>query len=302
MWLEFEVPACCDGMEMRKFFYQCAVSTDLVRSVKHRGSGFFLDDKPAFTNVKLTAGQRVRFALPPEDKPPVQPQPELGLDVAYQDAFAVVIRKPAGMAVHPTLGYADGTLANAWAAWAQQNGESEIFRPVNRLDRNTSGLLLAAKNSYGASFLAQHVQKTYYAIAEGEMPCGSGVFDGSIGRAAGSIVTRCVTPGGKPSRTEYTVLQSGGGYSLAACLPVTGRTHQIRVHFAHAGHPLAGDDLYGGSRENIHRHALHCGKLRFSLPAYEKNGDRILMQLPLEFIEKTVETALPQDMEKLLKM
>ena len=302
MWLEFEVPVLCDGMEMRKFFYQCAVSTDLVRAVKHRGGGFFVDGKPAFTNVRLAAGQLVSFALPPEDKPPVTPQPELGLDVVYQDAFAVVINKPAGMAVHPTLGYADGTLANAWAAWAQQNGESEIFRPVNRLDRNTSGLLLAAKNSYAASFLAQHVQKTYYAIAEGELELGEGVFDGPIGRAEGSIVTRCVTPDGKPSRTEYTVLKTSGGYSLSACLPVTGRTHQIRVHFAHSGHPLAGDDLYGGSRNRIGRHALHCGRLEFSVPVNEKIENRILMHIPLEYAAKTVEISLPQDMEMLLKM
>lgn len=297
MWLEFVVPPLCDGMELRRFLYQCAVSTDLTRAVKHRGSGFFVDGSPAFTNVRLQAGQRVKFDLPPEEKPSVTPQPEIPLRVVYQDAFALVIDKPAGIPVHPTLGYAGGTLANAYAAWAQQNGESGVFRPVNRLDKNTSGLLLAARNMYAANLLAEHVQKTYYAIVEGEMPLGEGVFDGPIGRAEGSIVTRCVTPAGKPSRTEYTVLAAGGGHSLAACRLITGRTHQIRVHFSHAGHPLAGDDLYGGSREIINRQALHCGKLAFSVPAHIRKADCVEIQLPLQWTEITAESPFPPDME-----
>ena len=300
MQLSFPVPASCEGMELRRFLYQCAVSTDLTRAVKHRGTGFWVDGQPAFTNAKLHAGQTVHFALPPEEKPPVTPQPEIPLRVVYQDAFALVIEKPAGIAVHPTLNYADGTLANAYAAWAAQNGESGVFRPVNRLDRNTSGLLLAARNMYAASLLAQSVEKTYYAIAEGVLPLGAGVFDGPIGRTPDSIVTRCVTPAGKPSRTEYTVLQQADGYSLAACRPVTGRTHQIRVHFAHAGHPLAGDDLYGGSRERIHRHALHCGKLECSIPDHTWDGAVVQVALPLQRHLVTVESSLPADMKKLL--
>lgn len=299
MWLEFVVPSACEGMELRQFLYQCAVSTDLTRGVKHRGTGFFVDGSPAFTNVRLQAGQRVRFAFPPEEKPAVTPQPEIPLNVVYQDAFALVIDKPAGIPVHPTMGYAGGTLANAYAAWAQKNGESGVFRPVNRLDKNTSGLLLAARNTYAASLLADHVQKTYYAIAEGEMPLGDGVFDGPIGRAADSIVTRCVTPAGKPSRTEYTILQADNGYSLAACRLITGRTHQIRVHFSHAGHPLAGDDLYGGSREKINRQALHCGKLTFSVPVHKKWSDGVTVQMPLQWQEITVESPLPPDMKSL---
>lgn len=302
MWLSFPVPAPCDGMEMRKFLYLCGVSTDLTRAVKHRGSGFFLDEQPAYTNVKLRAGQVVRFALPPEEKPPVTPQPEIPLRVVYQDAFALVIDKPAGIPVHPTMGYAGGTLANAYAAWAQENGESGVFRPVNRLDKNTSGLLLAARHMYGARLLADHVEKTYFAIAEGRMPVGDGVFDGPIGRAADSIVTRCVTPAGKPSRTEYTVLRCANGYSLAACRPVTGRTHQIRVHFSHGGHPLAGDDLYGGSREKINRHALHCGKLEFSVPSCRWQGDELRVEIPFKWEKKEVSAPLPEEMQHLLEV
>ena len=301
MWLEFPVPPQCDGLELRKFLYQCAVSTDLARAVKYRGQGFFVDGRSSYTNVRLAAGQIVRFALPPEEKPAVAAQAEIPLNVVYQDAFALVIEKPAGIPVHPTLNYADGTLANAYAAWAQQRGESGVFRPVNRLDKNTSGLLLAARNMYAASLLSDHVQKTYFALAEGEMPLGPGVFDGPIGRAEGSIVTRCVRPDGKPSRTEYTVLEAANGVSLASCRPVTGRTHQIRVHFAHAGYPLAGDDLYGGSMEKIHRHALHCGKMEFAVPEYALEQDTVRIQMPLEWKKVSVESTLPPDMCRLYR-
>ncbi len=115
-----------------------------------------------------------------------------------------------------------------------------MFRPVNRIDKDTSGLVLAARNTYAAPLLAENVQKLYYAIVEGELPLGPGVIDAPIGRQAESIIGRCVTPDGKPSRTEYTILKAENGLSLAACVPVTGRTHQIRVHFASIGHPLAG--------------------------------------------------------------
>ena len=107
------------------------------------------------------------------------------------------------------------------------------------------------------------MEKLYYAVVEGELPLGPGVIDAPIGRQAESIIGRCVTPDGKPSRTEYTILKAENGLSLAACVPVTGRTHQIRVHFASIGHPLAGDDLYGGSRARIGRQALHCARRAF---------------------------------------
>jgi 23S rRNA pseudouridine1911/1915/1917 synthase len=162
-----------------------------------------------------------------------------------------VLEKPPHLAVHPTLNYPRDTLANGYAAWAAAHGESPVFRPVNRIDKDTSGLVLAAKNGYAAPLLAEGVEKLYYAIVEGELPLGPGIIDAPIGRRGDSIIGRCVTPEGKPSRTEYTILKAAQGLSLAACVPVTGRTHQIRVHFASIGHPLAGDDLYGGHRDRI---------------------------------------------------
>ena len=301
MRLYFTVPEdrqTQNGVLLRSFLRRCAVSTELARGVKFRGSGFFADGQPVQANRRVYPGQVVSFELPPEQEG-VAPQPEIPVQVVYQDAFAVVLEKPPHLAVHPTLNYPYDTLANGYGAWAAQQGHSPVFRPVNRIDKDTSGLVLAAKNTYAAPLLAQNVEKLYYAVVEGELPLGKGVIDAPIGRQADSIIGRCVTPEGKPSRTEYTIIKEENGLSLAACVPVTGRPHQIRVHLASIGHPLAGDDLYGGSREHIGRQALHCAKQSFAVPVYTPLPDGIRVEMPLRLRTVTVESPLPPDMEAL---
>ena len=180
------------------------------------------------------------------------------LRVVYETSHLALIDKPAGMAVHPTLNYPCDTLANGWAGRLAAEGRQGPCRPVNRIDKGTSGLVLCAKNAYAAAFLPGQVEKVYLAVAEGEMPPGEGTVDAPIGRGEG-ILQRCVVPDGQPSRTHYQVLAAGGGYSLLRVRLETGRTHQIRVHMAHIGHPLAGDWLYGhGPGPDIQRQALHC--------------------------------------------
>ena len=302
MKLYFKVPPEADGMLLRGFLRRCSVSTDLSRAVKFRGSGFFADGAPILANRRVEAGQVISFELPPEGEG-VVPQDDIPVDVVYEDAFALVVEKPPHLAVHPTLNYPLDTLANGYAAWALRQGRSSVFRPVNRIDKDTSGLVLAARNTYAAPLLAENVQKLYYAIVEGELPLGPGVIDAPIGRRGDSIIGRCVTPEGKPSRTEYTILKVQNGLSLAACVPVTGRTHQIRVHFASIGHPLAGDDLYGGRRDCIGRQALHCAKQTFRVPEYTEVPDGICIRTPVSAgtgRTVTVESPLPQDMADLL--
>lgn len=302
MQLYFAVPdtaATHDGVLVRSFLRQCAVSTDLARAVKFRGGGFFADGVPVLANRRIFPGQVLSFALPPEGDG-VTPQPQIPVNVVYEDAFAVVLEKPPQLAVHPTLNYPGGTLANGYAAWAAAHGHSPVFRPVNRIDKDTSGLVLAAKNAYAAPLLAGGVAKLYYAIAQGALPLGEGVIDAPIGRRGDSIIGRCVTPEGKPSRTEYTILKAKNGLSLAACVPVTGRTHQIRVHFASLGHPLAGDDLYGGHRERVGRQALHCAKQTYTIPAYTPMPDGILIDWEAPRQRITVESPLPADLQALL--
>ena len=304
MRLYFTVPEdrqTQNGVLLRSFLRRCAVSTELARGVKFRGSGFFADGQPVQANRRVYPGQVVSFELPPEGEG-VAPQPEIPVQVVYQDAFAVVLEKPPHLAVHPTLNYPYDTLANGYGAWAAQQGHSPVFRPVNRIDKDTSGLVLAAKNTYAAPLLAQNVEKLYYAVVEGELPLGKGVIDAPIGRRAGSIIGRCVTPEGKPSRTEYTIIKVKNGLSLAACVPVTGRTHQIRVHFASIGHPLAGDDLYGGSRQSIGRQALHCARQVFRVPDYTPCPGGIAVAVPVDQCHSsavTVESPLPPDIAAL---
>ena len=304
MRLYFTVPEdrqTQNGVLLRSFLRRCAVSTELARGVKFRGSGFFADGQPVQANRRVYPGQVVSFELPPEQEG-VAPQPEIPVQVVYQDAFAVVLEKPPHLAVHPTLNYPYDTLANGYGAWEAQQGHSPVFRPVNRIDKDTSGLVLAAKNTYAAPLLAQNVEKLYYAVVEGELPLGKGVIDAPIGRQADSIIGRCVTPEGKPSRTEYTIVKVKNGLSLAACVPVTGRTHQIRVHFASIGHPLAGDDLYGGSRQRIGRQALHCARQVFRVPDYTPCPGGISVAVPVDQCHSsavTVESPLPPDIAAL---
>lgn len=299
MKLYFPVPPQADGVLLRNFLRRCAVSTELARAVKFHGSGFFADGQPILANRRLAAGQMLSFELP-ADGEGVAPQPEIPVQVVHEDAFALLLEKPPRLAVHPTLNYPLDTLANGYAAWAAAQGRSTVFRPVNRIDKDTSGLVLAARNSYAAPLLAQGVEKLYYAIVEGELPLGPGVIDAPIGRQGDSIIGRCVTPEGKPSRTEYTILKAKNGLSLAACVPVTGRTHQIRVHFASLGHPLAGDDLYGGHRERVGRQALHCAKQTYTIPAYTPMPDGIVIDWGAPRQRITVESPLPADLQALL--
>ena len=188
MQLLFNVPPEADGVLLRGFLRRCAVSTELARAVKFHGSCFFADDAPILANRRVQAGQTIRFALP-ADGPGVEPQPEIPVRVVYEDAFAVVLEKPPHLAVHPTLNYPGGTLANGYAAWAAAHGHSPVFRPVNRIDKDTSGLVLAAKNGYAAPLLAEGVEKLYYAIVEGELPLGNAVAIASDERT--EVATLC---------------------------------------------------------------------------------------------------------------
>lgn len=268
MQLDFPVLAGQKDWLVRDVLRSFGVSSTLIRSVK-RARGFWLDGSPVHTDVRVQPGQIIRFELPQEPATTVQAQP-IPLHIAYRSVHAMVLDKPAGMAVHPTLNYSDGTLANAYMGLAQREGRSGVFRPVNRIDKDTSGLVLCAENAYAAPLLAQSVRKVYVALVEGAMSLGSGYVDAPIDRAPDSIILRCVAPDGKPSRTNYTVLASAADHSLLKLELITGRTHQIRVHMAHIGHPLAGDDLYGGSRQQMARHALHCAQISFREPISEE--------------------------------
>ena len=207
--------------------------------------------------------------------------PELSAAIAYEDEDVVVFDKPPYMPVHPSIRHHDDTLANLFAA--RYPGIS--FRPINRLDRNTSGLCVCAKNRFAASVLADSLQKAYFAITNGTPP--GNTVNAPIGREGDSIIRRCVTPEGKPAVTHFEPVGGNSRRTLLRVTLETGRTHQIRVHMAYLGFPLCGDEMYGGDMSAIERQALHCGEVSFTQPVTH------------EMIH--VSAPLPEDMATLIK-
>ena len=280
MQLQFHVQEKENGLFLRDFLRLKKVSAGLCTAVK-RDRGFFCNGSPIHTNARVHRGDCICFWLPPEQETTVKAQ-ELPLSILYENAHAMVLEKPVGQAVHPTLGYPDGTLANAFCGEMQRRGVRTVFRPINRIDRGTSGMVLCAMNAYAAPLLTSSCQKIYYAIVEGVLPEPRGIIEAPIARCEDSLIKRQVSDCGKPSRTEYEVLCSHAGNSLVRCVPLTGRTHQIRVHFSWLGHPLIGDAFYGG-RPELERPALHCGEMRFTV-----------------FHTVHVQLSLPEDMRSML--
>lgn len=280
MIYEFTVGGDHCGKKLGVFLREAAaLSSSLIRSVKFSEEGLLVDGERAKTDQILKKGQTVTVNVP--SKINILSSSDRSVPILYENERLLVFDKPAGLATHPTLGYPDNTLANVYATLVRERGTEDAFRPVNRLDKNTSGLVLAAKDRYVAPLLAKAARKKYYAVVEGIVEQNKGIIDASIGRESESIIKRSVTVTGAPSVTEYEVLERFAAYTLVCVTPYTGRTHQIRVHFAHIGHPLAGDTLYGGNTDLIDRHALHCASMQFTEPVTGKDI-KVNSQLPAD--------------------
>ena len=216
---------------------------------------------------------------------------ELPLDIVYEDEDLMIINKAADTPIHPSQGNYDNTLANAVAYHFQQKRETFVYRCINRLDRDTTGLLILAKHMYSASLLSEMVQnreihREYLAIASGFVP-DQGIIEAPIGRVDGSTIERQVDfQNGDYACTHYKRIDFQNGYSLVSLKLATGRTHQIRVHMKHIGHPLPGDFLYNPDYSVIQRQALHSHRLEFLHPITHKK---------MEFT-----APLPEDMNSIL--
>lgn len=267
------------GKTCGDFLRSRGVSRRLTARLKRIPGGITKNGFPVRTVDTVLAGDVI--SLKAEDERLTEPNGQLHVPVVYEDGDVIVFNKPAGMPVHPSAGHRGDTLGNFFASLYPD----VTFRPINRLDKDTSGLCAAAKNPYAASVLNRSgsISKVYYAVTEGvPVPhdvrgCGapikwyedngSYVIDAPIGRAEASVVRREVRSGGRRAVTRYTLLKSSGSLCLVRVVLETGRTHQIRVHFSSVGHPLAGDDFYGGSLSFCREQALHCGEMRFSRPS-----------------------------------
>lgn len=266
-------------------------SRRLLKSVVNDDGLIVLNGRSVRLNHHLVEGDELIVKLPEETKGLNMEPEEIYLDIIYEDDFLMVINKPAKMATIPSYHHPDGTLANGILAYYEKKRIPYTVHIVTRLDRDTSGLVLIAKNSYSHSLLSnsqkkQTIYRSYYAIVTGELMPIEGVIDKNIGRKEGSIIERQVVSSGQTAITYYKTMKVIEDYSLLAVQLKTGRTHQIRVHLAHMGHPLVGDDLYGKATEDITRQALHCHELRFQHPFTKK------------WI--TCHAALPEDMKKII--
>lgn len=217
---------------------------------------------------------------------------KLPLDIVYEDEDIIVVNKPAGMPVHPSLNNYRNSLANALMYYYQEQGKPFVFRCTNRLDRDTSGLTVVARHMVSSSILSgmgvrHEVTREYLAIVRGSLSPGEGTIDAPIGRTGSSLIERKIDfENGERAVTHYRVLEEKNGYSLVSLILETGRTHQIRVHMRHIGYPLAGDYLYNPDMESINRQALHSYRLSFTHPITGEN---------MEFT-----APLPEDMRRML--
>lgn len=273
------VPQEFDGAQAQALLKNLGFSRRALIKLKQSG-GLTRNGSVLRTIDDIRAGEELRVRLS-EESGAVPPNPELSAAIAYEDEDVVVFDKPPYMPVHPSIRHHDDTLANLFAA--RYPGLS--FRPINRLDRNTSGLCVCAKNRFAASILADSLQKAYFAITNGTPP--GNTVNAPIGREGDSIIRRCVTPEGKPAVTHFEPVGGNSRRTLLRVTLETGRTHQIRVHMAYLGFPLCGDEMYGGDMSAIERQALHCGGVSFTQPVTH------------EMIH--VSAPLPEDMATLIK-
>lgn len=263
--LEFKVQGYPDGVQLEHFLRrEKGVSLKLLRSLKHQPMGIQCNGIHARTVDLVKDGDII--ALTPQEKAPDFTPCPAEVEVLYEDASVIVYNKPAGMPCHPSKGHMDDTLANVFAARCAREGEPRPFRGVYRLDKNTTGAVVAAKTQYAAGRLMYSTSKVYTAIVCGIVEGGEGTVNVPIIQPDPGLTLRAAGEGGQPAVTHYRVLAWGKGYTLLRLNLETGRTHQIRVHMAHIGHPLAGDEWYGGDMELISRHALHCGEVSFPHP------------------------------------
>lgn len=292
--MTYSISKTTEPVSIREYLRGEGYSQALIRQLTREAGCITVNGKPVRINWLLTPGEMLSVALPKEQgSPNIVPVP-MKLDICYEDEHLLVLNKAAGLPIHPSLGNYNNTLANGVLHYFMEKGESCTYRAINRLDRDTTGLLILAKNPLSACILSEMVKnrqihRRYLAIVQGKLPL-TGTINAPIARADGSIMERRVDfDHGERAVTHYRRLfyDPSTDHSLAGLCLETGRTHQIRVHLKFIGHPLPGDFLYHPDYRFISRQALHSFRLGFLHPITKE---------PLSF-----EAPLPDDM-KFLKI
>ncbi len=257
------------------------LSTYLVRHMRNTPGTVKINGKNHRVIDKVFEGDFLELFIPEKTTPP--PLWDEPVNIIYEDDDILIVNKPAGISTHPTKNHPNGTLCNSVANYLiKTNNEPSAGRAVGRLDKVTSGVMVFAKNSFAASRLNGELKKVYNAIVWGKVE-NSGTIEAPIYRPDMGLTLRCVDPRGDHAVTHYKLLKQYKNKALVEVTTETGRTHQIRVHFNHIGHPLVGDELYKSPEtDNLHHAALHCKSVTITHPVTKK--------------EMTFEAELPEDM------
>ncbi|MBQ7104000.1 MAG: RluA family pseudouridine synthase [Anaerotignum sp.] len=258
------------GKTIEAFLLEHEYTPTCIKFLKKAESLITVNGKWEFVNKCLQEHDILETVFLDDGSSENIPSVEMPLDIVYEDEDVLVLNKAAKLPIHPTKGYEYASLANGVVCYYEKQGIPFVFRSINRIDKNTTGLVIVAKNMLSGSILGEsmrnrEIRRTYLAITEGELP-EKGTVDLPIGRREGSAVERCIDPNGAKAVTHYERLHYANGYSLAKISLETGRTHQIRLHMRAIGHPLPADELYNPDFTVIERHALHSWKLEFPHP------------------------------------
>lgn len=279
------------GLSIEEFLRSRGYSRHLIVHLKKTDSGITVGGELKYITYLLKASDVLTIRLLEETSSETIVPVKMPIDIVYEDDDLLIINKASDTPVHPSQGNFSNTLANGLAYYYREQGRVFTFRCINRLDRDTTGLMILAKNMLSACILSdmvksKSIRREYLAVAKGLLP-DSGIIDAPIGRLPGSTIERFIDyENGDRSVTHFSRLEYRNGHSLAALRLETGRTHQIRVHMKHLGYPLPGDFIYCPDFAHIKRQALHSWRLSFSHP---------LTGTPMFF-----EVPLPEDMKQIL--
>ena len=276
MAMELKHVAARDGRLSSFLRDEMKMSTGLVNRLKWQQK-IFVNGTPQHNDYQVKVGDVI--TVPLDEEEPEFPAEDGPLTILYEDEYLLAVDKPAGMLIHPSRSRFEGTLANFVAGYYRRTGQKSAFHPLTRLDRDTFGIVLLTKNSHIHCLLQMTpVRKTYYALTLGGPEADSGIIDAPIGRKELPSLLREVRADGKASVTEFEVLERGNELCKLALHPITGRTHQLRVHCAHMGWPIVGDPQYGGEKamEYGWSHQALCAKyLEFDHPV---TGEHLILE------------------------
>lgn len=289
----YHIDDTSDGLRVEQYLRRKGYSSQNLTQLKKMPQSILINGNWVYMQTPVKNTDVLTVHIRENQSSPNIPPVRLPLNIIYEDEDIIVVNKPSGMPIHPSLNNYRNSLANGLMYYYHSQGKPFVFRCTNRLDRDTSGLTVVAKHMVSSSILSgiterHEITREYLAVVRGRLIPESGTIDAPIGRTGSSLIERRIDfENGERAVTHYRVLKEKNGHSLVSLILETGRTHQIRVHMQYIGHPLVGDYLYNPDMEYITRQALHSHRLLFTHPI---TGEKLEFTAPL-----------PEDMRQVLR-